>query len=174
MKEYKNNGEVSFLNKKTTTIILIVLLVTLCIGLVKIMGDNNTKSNESGDTLSGEFVDSGENIQAYEPVYNLTRNENEIIITSETSGDLLTMKYVYEDEKLKDILIVEEVYSEDIAKQIYDTISKDEEMKQIYDTVEISGKVITYTVKQEVIDVYAVYTMDELYTIQENSLNSNY
>lgn len=141
---------------------LAVIAIYVAIGM---FGDFDTNVTDelksSGD--SNEIIDSGEGSIEDSIYYEVTSGENEIILRAITSGDIGTTRYIFEDEKLVEILVTEEVLSGDFAQDIYNSMKNDETFVQIYSTINLEGNVITMELKEEYVNALSGRSKVELY-----------
>lgn len=151
---------------KGTKIVLIIMLAVIAIYVaIGMFGDFDTNVTDelksSGD--SNEIIDSGEGSIEDSIYYEVTSGENEIILRAITSGDIGTTRYIFEDEKLVEILVTEEVLSGDFAQDIYNSMKNDETFVQIYSTINLEGNVITMELKEEYVNALSGRSKVELY-----------
>lgn len=141
---------------------LAVIAIYVAIGM---FGDFDTNVTDelksSGD--SNEIIDSGEGSIEDSIYYEVTSGENEIILRAITSGDIGTTRYIFEDEKLVEILVTEEVLSGDFAQDIFNSMKNDETFVQMYSTINLEGNVITMELKEEYVNALSGRSKVELY-----------
>ena len=141
---------------------LAVIAIYVAIGMFGVFDTNVTDElKSSGD--SNEIIDSGEGSIEDSIYYEVTSGENEIILRAITSGDIGTTRYIFEDEKLVEILVTEEVLSGDFAQDIYNSMKNDETFVQIYSTINLEGNVITMELKEEYVNALSGRSKVELY-----------
>lgn len=116
-------------------------------------------------------VESGEVSNQEELMYTITK-------VSDTQLDLITTneytktstKYFFENGKVSNVIVTEEILSGDFAEEVFSGIKADEDLSQIYDEISLEGNVITMTLKQDYVNVYEGLTYQELYDELTKSL----
>lgn len=147
--------------------VAIILIYVIVSGISTLINHNN---NASGDLSGDNLNSSGENLEIK---FEVTSGDNEVNVIAKSSGDITTTKYIFEDDKLKEIKVIEELDTNEAAQYVYDSMKSDENISQSYSDININEKTITIYLKQEYVDAFAGITKEELYNNQIESLNKN-
>ena len=118
-------------------------------------------------------INSGEEV-------NKNNEENEYTISrvSDTQLDLITeneytkttTRYLFENDKVTSVIIVEEILSGDLADEVFNGIKANEEMSQIYSDIKLEENVVTMILKEDYVNVYEGLNYEQLYQELTNSL----
>lgn len=163
------------MNKATKIVLIIMLIIILgyiAFGLIRNNINNNDNPNEN---LSGDIIDSGDSGDEEKVSYilELTSGENDITITAKTSGEITTTKYIFDNNVLNRIEVIEEITSGEIAEGMLESIKQDESITEVYENIEQAENKITMNAKQEYIDRFSGFTKEQIYDMQEEAFNEN-
>lgn len=159
---------------KATKIIVIIMLVTIL--LYTIVGISKKVENERNNILSGDVINSGDTNMQEDEVkiyYEVSSGENEVILTGTSEGTISTTKYIFENEKLTEIVLTENIISGDdeLVENIYNYMKTDKNMSEVYSSIERNGNLITAILKKEYVDAYGTSTKMDIYDELINSLS---
>ncbi len=157
------------MNKSTKIIVCIMLLSILSYIVIMSLKPTeilNEEKNESGDFESGEIV-SGDEMQ-----YTIEKlSETEIgLIASSDNTEIIT-KYVFENDAVAEVYVIQEVFSGDFVEDMYEAMKTDEDISKIYEDIILEENVITMKLKQDYVNIYSGVTYEKLYEELEKSLN---
>lgn len=157
------------MNKSTKIIVCIMLLSIVAYIIIMSLKPTeilNEEKNESGDLESGE-ISSGDEMQ-----YTIEKlSETEIgLIASSDNTEIIT-KYVFENDAVVEVYVIQEVFSGDFVEDMYEAMKTDEDISQIYEEINLEENVITMKLKHDYVNVYAGVTYEKLYDELNKSLN---
>ena len=157
------------MNKETKIAVYVMLFIIVGYIVVMSVKSNlpvNEEINNSGDIMSGEI--SSDDDMEYR-IEKISDNEIGLIAASENM-EILT-KYIFENDMVAKVYVIQEVFSGDFVKDIYETMMLDNEISLIYNDIRLEGNVITMELKQDYVNIYNGVTYDELYEDLNKSLN---
>lgn len=156
---------------KASKIAVAFMLCCIFIYLLEMFLNNKNNSNDidSNATMeSGDFTNEIKNAK-----YTIDSGENTIEISAETSKEITTTKYYFENDKVSKIEIIEKVFDENEVQGIYDIIVSDETISKIYSNIEIDGNTIKLTLKDEYIENQKETTKENIYDEFKKFAESN-
>ena len=153
-------------SKIAVYIMLFSILAYVVVMSIKPGKTINEENNNSGDIVSGEISSAAEDEYAVEKI-----SDSEIdLIASNENMEIIT-KYVFENDMVAEIYVVQEIFSGDFVEDMYEAMQKDEEIGLVYDDIVLEGNVITMKLKQDYVNIYEGVTYEELYDDLNKSLN---
>lgn len=148
--------------KVIVIIMLAVIAIYVAVGVDNVKRNQaNIEMNSSGDL--NQIIDSGENIDELKFHYEVSSGDNELIIRAITSGDIGTTRYIYENDKLVQIVVTEEIISGDFVEEVYNSMKNDPVFVQTYDTITLEGNIITMVLKEEYVNALVGKPKTKLY-----------
>ena len=125
-----------------------------------------TVDETQNNVQSGEVSTENEDL-----MYTITRvSDSQLNLSTVNEYTRTTTQYFFENDVVSNIIVTEEVLSGDLADKIYEGIQANEELSQIYDDIKVEGNIITMTLKEDYVNVYAGLKYEELYEQLTNSL----
>lgn len=141
------------------SIIIIYIVWMIAFPVEKVEDDQN--KIESGEIISGEE----------ELKYSINRvSDTQLNLVTANEYTLTTTQYFFENDIVSSVIITEEIVSGDFAEEVYEGIKADEQLSQIYNDIKVEGNVVTMTLKEDYVNIYAGLTYEELYEELNNSL----
>ncbi len=123
-------------------------------------------NEESNNIESGEVSNQDEELE-----YTITKvSDTQIDLITANEYTKTTTKYFFENEKVSNVIVTEEILSGDLAEDVYEGIKADEDLSQIYEEINLEGNVITMTLKSDYVNIYEGLTYQELYDELTKSL----
>lgn len=151
--------------------IIVIIMFSIIIAYIAITLYKQNISINNVDNTSGDeeqyFEDYMSNVK-----YSLESGENTISIIAAGSGEKSTTNYIFENDKLIGINVIEEVYSGDGLRGTYENFLKNEDLTQIYSSINIEGDKIILKLKDEYVDSFGEKSMSEIYDEINNSMFS--
>lgn len=160
------------MNKATKVVVILMITV---IALYTIVGVSKKIENERSNISSGDILNSGDSFSDENQTkisYEVTSGENDVVLKATSEGSISMTKYVFENEKLVNIYLTEEIISgdEELIENVYNYMKNDEEMSTVYSTIELNGNIITAALKDEYVDAYGDATKVDIHDSLLNSL----
>lgn len=150
---------------KVTKIVVILMITTIIIYTV--IGVQRTheieqNSAQSGDVLNDNNI-SGDN--QFDILYEITSGDNEVALRGISEGSISTTRYKFENEKLVNIILEEQITSGDngLIENVFNYMKNDTEMSMVYSTIEMQGNTITAVLKEEYVDAYGDASKVDVY-----------
>ena len=150
---------------KVTKIVVILMITTIIIYTV--IGVQRTheieqNSAQSGDVLNDNNI-SGDN--QFDILYEITSGDNEVALRGISEGSISTTRYKFENEKLVNIILEEQITSGDngLIENVFNYMKNDTEMSMVYSTIEMQGNTITAVLKDEYVDAYGDASKVDVY-----------
>lgn len=152
-----------------------VILMLTVIAIYIVIGVYNTKIDELNNDIdmSGDYLNSGDDSENDDKMYyKLSSGDNEIILEGFSEGIITVTTYKFENDKLVNIILTEEVTSGDnqIIENMYEYMKTDEDMAMVYSKIEKNGNVITAVLREEYVDSYGDSNKEEVYNKLKTAL----
>lgn len=122
--------------------------------------ENTQQEGVSGDSFS-------------DIVYTLESGDNTVSLVATSSGERSTTDYKFENDKLSEIVITEEIFSGDLVNEIYEGIVSNANLNQTYSSIEVQENSIIMKLKDEYVATFGERSMAEIFDEINGSLRNN-
>ncbi|MFR5683646.1 MAG: hypothetical protein ACLUD1_06225 [Clostridia bacterium] len=146
----------------------VLVIVMLLVAVVALTGCNNENTQENTNNSEEQDVQEVQNVAVEaDKNYKVTQEENEIVITYKHENIDITTTYLYQNNRLSQISIVQKYESADAAKIAYDLLEQEENMKQLYSKITLNGDTIRLDGSSSLIDSYKDLSKEDMYKKQK-------
>ena len=146
----------------------VLVIVMLLVAVVALTGCNNENTQENTNNLEEQDVQEVQNVAVEaDKNYKVTQEENKIVITYKHENMDITTTYLYQNNKLSQISIVQKYESADAAKIAYDLLEQEENMRQLYSKITLNGDTIRLDGSSSLIDSYKDLSKEDMYKKQK-------
>ncbi len=146
----------------------VLVIVMLLVAVVALTGCNNENTQENTNNSEEQDVQEVQNVAVEaDKNYKETQEENKIVITYKHENIDITTTYLYQNNRLSQISIVQKYESADAAKIAYDLLEQEENMKQLYSKITLNGDTIRLDGSSSLIDSYKDLSKEDMYKKQK-------
>ena len=152
--------------------ITVIILYTV-IGVFRTREREFVENNpSSGDLAISGDVEQISGDSEFEISYQIFSGENEVVLKGISEGSVSTTTYEFENEKLVNIVLQEEILSGDneLVESIYNYMKNNTEMSSVYSSIDRNGNVIIAVLREEYIESYGDAGKKEIYDELMSSL----
>ena len=151
-----------------TKIVVAIMLGIILIYIVWMIALPPTSNSDIG---SGDANLEVEANHEEELMYKITKvSDTQLDLVTENEYTRTTTRYFFENDKVSDVIVTEEILSGDLVQVVYKGIQADENLSQIYDEISVEGNIITMILKSDYVNIYEGLTYQELYDELNKSL----
>lgn len=146
----------------------VLVIVMLLVAVVALTGCNNENTQENTNNSEEQDVQEVQNVAVEaDKNYKVTQEENKIVITYKHENIDITTTYLYQNNRLSQISIVQKYESADAAKIAHDLLEQEENMKQLYSKITLNGDTIRLDGSSSLIDSYKDLSKEDMYKKQK-------
>ena len=100
----------------------------------------------------------------------LLHGDNSIHLIAEGSGERVITEYVFSGDSLSQIIVVEEIDSEELVEAVYEGLKENEEINDTYQSIQLVGNQIIMPLKEEYLALFANRSKEDLFEEMRASL----
>ena len=154
------------MNQKTKIAVAIMLGIILIYVVWMIAFPPVATNHDTNNIASGEVSNGEEEI-----IYKITKvSDTQLDLITENEYTRTTTRYFFENDKVSNVIVTEEILSGDLVQEVFEGIKADKDLSQIYNEISVEGNVITMTLKSDYVNIYEGLTYQELYDELNKSL----
>ena len=155
---------------KSAKIVVGIMIALIAIYIIVAIYKGNLPTENSDTVLSGDVSGDLDNSISSNIIYSLESGDNIISLTAASSGEKSITNYIFQDDRLSEIIVVEEIYSGDMVNGVFESIKNNSNINQIYSSIELQENSIVMKLKDEFVASFGEKNMADIFDEMNQSM----